>query len=157
MYRVGAHSPLHSVAFLLDPEYWAMDINALDDEVLDDFYYVVVRFYESSDDQASPVTELTKYKLKEGHFATEFVQKLAKEQPAWKWWLLLNGGSASTLRQMAIRILAQCASNSSSKRNWSTYKYVHSTIKNRLLSARAEKWSICIVRKDYSRYRVKWL
>lgn len=135
---VGAHSPLHSAAYLLDPEYWSMDIHGLDEEVLDDFYYVVGRFYEDPNDQASAVSELTKYKLKEGRFATEFVQKLAKEQPAWKWWLL-NGGSAPTLRQMAIRILAQCASNSSSERNWSTYKYVHSTIRNRLLSARAEK------------------
>ena len=161
---VGAHSPLRSVAFLLDLEYWAMDINGVDDEVLDDFYYVVGRFYESSDDQASAVTELTKYKLKEGRFATEFVQKLAKEQPAWKWWLL-NGGSAPTLKQMAIRILSQCAAKSSSERNWSTYKYVHSTVRNRLLSARAEKlvYMYCnekiiqyIESDDYTEDMPKW-
>ena len=81
---------MHSITHLLDPEYWAMDINGLDDKVLDDLYYVVGRFFENSDDQACAITELTKYKLKEGHFAIEFVQKLAKEQPAWKWWLL-NG------------------------------------------------------------------
>ena len=70
---VGAHSPLHSVAYLLDPKYWAMDINRLDNEVLDDLYYVVGRFFENSNDQVCIVTKLTKYKLKEGHFATEFV------------------------------------------------------------------------------------
>ena len=28
---IAAHSPLHSVAFLVDPEYWAMDLNELDE------------------------------------------------------------------------------------------------------------------------------
>ena len=84
------------------------------------------------------MTELTKYKLKEGRFSNNFVQKLATEQPAWKWWLL-NGGSTPMLRRLAIQVLAQCASNSSLERNWSTYKYVHSTCRNRLLSSRADK------------------
>lgn len=39
---MAAHSPLHSAAFLLDPEYWAMDVNELDEEVLEDFYDVIV-------------------------------------------------------------------------------------------------------------------
>ena len=47
--------------------------------------------------------------------------------------------SCPTLRPIAIKILAQCALNSSSERNWSMYKYVHSTICNRLLADRAEK------------------
>ena len=82
---VEAHSPLHNIAYLLDLEYWAMDIDGLDEEVY--FYYVVGRFYDDPNGQASAVSELTKYKLKERRFATEFVQKVAKEQPAWKWWL----------------------------------------------------------------------
>lgn len=161
---IGAHSPLHSAAFLLDPEYWAMDSNNLDEEVLEDFYDVVGRFFSDSDEQAAAVTELTRYKLKEGRFSSSFVQKLATEQPAWKWWML-NGGSAPTLRRLAIRVLAQCASNSSSERNWSTYKYVHSTIRNRLLSSRAEKlvYMYCnhrlistIESEDYKEEMPKW-
>ena len=38
-----------------------------------------------------------------------------------------------------MKILSQCSANSSSKRNWSMYKYVHSTIRNRLLIDRADK------------------
>lgn len=135
---VGAHSPLHSVAFLLDPEYWNMDINEVDEEVIEDFYHVVNHFFEDADDHANAVSELTKFKLKEGMFSLEIVQKMATNQAAWKWWLT-NGGSAPTLRRLAVRILAQCSSNSGSERNWSTYNYVHSTIRNRLLSSRAEK------------------
>lgn len=161
---IAAHSPLHSAAFLLDPEYWAMDLNELDEEVLEDFYDVISRWFSNSDEQAAAVTELTKYKLKEGRFSMNFVQKLATEQPAWKWWLL-NGGSAPLLRRLAIQVLAQCASNSSSERNWSTYKYVHSTCRNRLLSSRADKlvYLYCnnrLVRKlesdDYNEEMPKW-
>ena len=89
---IGAHSPLHSVAFLLDPEYWAMDLNSLDEEVLEDFYDAIGRFFTDADEHATAVTDLTKFKLKEGKFGTEFVQKLAVEQPTWKWWMV-NGGS----------------------------------------------------------------
>ena len=40
---------------------------------------------------------------------------------------------------LAMKVLVQCATNSSSERNWSMYKYVHSTIRNRLLADRAKK------------------
>ena len=53
---------------------------------------------------------------------------------------MMNGGEYySLLRTNAMNILGQCAANSSSERNWSMYKYVHSTIRNRLLADRAEK------------------
>lgn len=66
------------------------------------------------------------------------MHKLTTEQPAWKWWLL-NSESAPLLRRLALQVLAQCVSNSSSGRNWSTYKYVHSTCRNKLLDSRADK------------------
>ena len=50
---IGAHSALHSVAFLLDPEYWAMDLNSLDEEVLEDFYDVIGRFFIDADEHAA--------------------------------------------------------------------------------------------------------
>ena len=54
---VHAHSPLYSATFFLDPEYWwGMNIHALDDEVLEDLYDVVVSFFPDSNDSAS--TEL---------------------------------------------------------------------------------------------------
>lgn len=113
---IASHSPLHSAAFLLDPEYWAMDVNELDEEVLEDFYDLIARWFSDADEQAMAVSELTKYKLKEGQFSSSFVQKLATEQPPWKWWLL-NGGCAPILRRLDLQGLAQCASNSSSERN----------------------------------------
>lgn len=133
---IAAHSPLHSAAFLLDTEYWAMDVNELDEEVLEDFYDVISKWIFDADEQATVVTKLTKFKLKEGR--NSFVQKLAIKQPTWKWWLL-NGGLTPALRRLALQVLAQFAANSSSERNWSTYKYVHSISRNRLLSSRTDK------------------
>ena len=53
---------------------------------------------------------------------------------------MMNGGEHyALLRNLAMKVLAQCAANSSSERNWSMYKYIHSTIRNRLLADRAEK------------------
>ena len=77
--------------------------------------------------------------MKEGGFSNPFVQQMAKEHLAWKWWMMNVVDSCQTLRLLSIKLLAQCASNSSSERNWSTYKYIHSTIHNRLLADRVEK------------------
>lgn len=74
---VGTHSPLHSVAFLLDPEYWAMDLKELNEEVLEDFYDVIGRIFRDLDEHASTIIDLiTKFKLKKGKFGVGFVQKL---------------------------------------------------------------------------------
>ena len=59
-----------------------MDLNELDEKVLKDFYDVIGRWYSNVDEHAAIVTELTKYKLKEGQFSNNFVQKLATKQPA---------------------------------------------------------------------------
>ena len=85
------------------------------------------------------IKEVGKFRLKEGSFASQFVQKMAKEQPAWKWWMMNAGDTCVHLRPLAMRLLAQCASNSSSERNWSTYKFVHSTVRNQLFCDRANK------------------
>ncbi|KAI5066392.1 hypothetical protein GOP47_0019016 [Adiantum capillus-veneris] len=38
---VGALSQLHSVAYCIDHEYWGMNVNQLDEEVVDNFDHVV--------------------------------------------------------------------------------------------------------------------
>ena len=65
-----------------------------------------------------------------------------------------------------MRLLAQCAANSSSERNWSTYKFVHSTVRNWLLCDRAEKLAYmycnerilnCIESDDYEENMPVWM
>ena len=64
---------------------------------------------------------------------------MAREQPAWKWWMMNGGEYCPLLHTLAMKVLSQTASNSSSERNWSMYKYIHSTTRNRLLVDRADK------------------
>lgn len=135
---VSAHNPLHSAAYLLDPEYWNLDLMC-NKEVVQDFYKVVNVFYPNNDQRVKCIKQMTSFRLKEGLFANLFVQQMAKEQPAWKWWMMNGGEHYNLLRGLAMKILGQCAANSSSERNWSMYKYVHSTVRNRLLADRAEK------------------
>ena len=63
---------------------------------------------------------------------------MAKEQPAWKWWMMNGGDHYALLQNLAMKILSQCSANSSSERNWSMYKYVHGTICNQLLTNSAD-------------------
>ena len=135
---IGAHTPLHSAAYMLDPEFWNMDLMS-NAEVVQDCYKVVNTYYVDVNDRVKCIKELTSFRLKEGLFSNSFVQQMAKEQPAWKWWMINGGEHYALLRNIAMKVLSQCSANSSSERNWSMYKYVHSTIRNRLLTDRADK------------------
>jgi hypothetical protein len=53
------------------------------------------------------------------------------------WWFT-SDSIGKLLPRIARRILAQVVSSSSCKRNWSSYSFVHSKARNRLLSSRAE-------------------
>jgi hypothetical protein len=53
------------------------------------------------------------------------------------WWFT-NGSVGKMLPRIARRILAQVVSSSSCERNWSSYSFVHSKARNRLLPSRAE-------------------
>ena len=82
--QVEVHSPLHSGVYILDPEYWNLDLMSKE-EVIHDFYQVINTFFSNAKYQISGIKQLIVFGLKEGIFANEFVQLMAKEQSAWKW------------------------------------------------------------------------
>ena len=49
------------------------------------------------------------------------------------------GTGCKTLRPIAVRLLAQCASASPCERNWSAYEFVHSRKRNRLGALKAQQ------------------
>jgi hypothetical protein len=53
------------------------------------------------------------------------------------WWFTC-GSIGKLLPRIVQRILAQVVSSSSCERNWSSYSFVHSKARNRLLPSRAE-------------------
>ncbi|XP_057820983.2 uncharacterized protein LOC131033730 [Cryptomeria japonica] len=56
---------------------------------------------------------------------------------AHKWWYF-HGEIYENLQPIAIKVLSQVASSSSSERNWSTYSFIHSIKHNKLHSKKAE-------------------
>ncbi|XP_073010964.1 uncharacterized protein [Typha latifolia] len=53
------------------------------------------------------------------------------------WWVA-HGASASILQNLALRLLGQLCSSSSFERNWSTYSFIHSLKRNKIIPQRAE-------------------
>ncbi len=56
------------------------------------------------------------------------------------------------LSSVAIKVLSIPATSAASERNWSTYNFIHSKLRNRMVIDRAEKlvyiyWNIRILRK----------
>ena len=49
-----------------------------------------------------------------------------------------HGSSFPTLQTLALKLLGQLCSSLCAKRNWSTYKFIHSLKRNKMAHARAE-------------------
>lgn len=133
---VDLHSPLHSVAYMLDPEYWDHDQGSLPD-VVQDWYDVLEKLYPRDvETQAKIIEQLEDYRSKMGAFGREVVQEMAKTMPAHKWWSS-HGGTTPELQKLAVRVLAQVCSASSCERNWSAFDFIHTKKRNRLAPQQA--------------------
>ncbi|CAO2047216.1 unnamed protein product, partial [Urochloa humidicola] len=62
------------------------------------------------------------------------IQNLEKMNPI-DWWCSY-GGRAIELQRFARRIVSLCASSSGCERNWSTFEFIHTKKRNRLLHKR---------------------
>jgi Protein of unknown function (DUF 659)/hAT family C-terminal dimerisation region len=78
-----------------------------------------------------------KYSSKDGVWGHDMTWKLAKVVPAHAWWMEYSA-AAPDLAEVAIRVLSQVSSACCCERNWSTYDFIHSKLRNRLTPARAE-------------------
>jgi hypothetical protein len=86
--------------------------------------------------QVKAMDQHANFRLEQGVWARSLVQAAAKTMPAYKWWIQF-GGCAPELQHVAIRVLGQVSSACSCERNWSTYDFIHSKKRNRLLPDRA--------------------
>uniref|UniRef100_A0A0D3CVV7 DUF659 domain-containing protein n=1 Tax=Brassica oleracea var. oleracea TaxID=109376 RepID=A0A0D3CVV7_BRAOL len=53
-------------------------------------------------------------------------------------WGAVHGSSAPKLQALVFKLLGQPSSSSCCERNWSTYKFIHSTTRNKIMPQRAE-------------------
>ena len=66
------------------------------------------------------------------------VWELAKGQSSWKWWQQWKGPFPE-LAKVAMRVFSQVTGAGAGERNWSTYVFVVSTLRSRLLPDRARR------------------
>ena len=59
-----------------------------------------------------------------------------------EWWFM-HGNHASTLRNLAIKVLSQTAYSSTCEGNWSTFSLIHTKQRNRLAYPRLQQLVFC--------------
>ncbi|KAJ1259661.1 hypothetical protein BS78_10G173100 [Paspalum vaginatum] len=86
-----------------------------------------------TDAAACALQEYESFRTKVGEFSTDIARRMAMDRktlPA-AWWATF-GGDTPVLQRVARRLLSQCASSSGCERNWSTFAYIHTKLRNRL-------------------------
>ncbi|CAA0832218.1 hAT dimerisation domain-containing protein / transposase-related, partial [Striga hermonthica] len=131
-------TPLHLMAYLLNPYYHYKDPNLVLDQVVSDGVFdcldVICQGNFDLMDKIMNV-ELPIYKTKGGVFGKPIAAKGCevndeKFDPA-TWWLNYGCGTPN-LQRVAIRILSLTTSSSGCERNWSTFEGIHTKKRNRL-------------------------
>ena len=92
----------------------------------------------SPEDYVKATEQHKDYREGVGVWARKGAAELARSMSAHGFWLQC-GGAAPELQKVALKVLSQPSSASSCERNWSTYKFIHCTSRNRLKPDRAEK------------------
>jgi hypothetical protein len=81
--------------------------------------------------------QLSHYILSNGAFGTNHAIRDQGNLSSLEWWNM-HGGTAPQLQRLATRVLSQVMNTSSTERCWSTYSFIHSVKRNRLIVSRAE-------------------
>ncbi|WVZ79531.1 hypothetical protein U9M48_027100, partial [Paspalum notatum var. saurae] len=82
----------------------------------------------------------TLFGRKQGEFSTDIARRMAidRNTPPAAWWAIF-GGDTPVLQRVARRLLSQCVSSSGCERNWSTFAYIHTKLRNRLSHKKLDK------------------
>ncbi|KAL3160534.1 hypothetical protein ABBQ32_14131 [Trebouxia sp. C0010 RCD-2024] len=116
------HSPLHSVGYMLEPQFQGTDFGT---EVRTDFRETMKKLLPNSKDFKTAMAEYTKYSNREGVFGDPDIMSLTQEDsehtvPTYQWWHD-HGYETPTLARVAKRVTAMISSAGACERNWSTY------------------------------------
>ena len=125
------------VAYLLDPRFVGMGMDSITRTSVEDF----VCAWHGQENEAAVVEEITAY--------TEYVQRLETIDP--RSVRLLDEGSLSPhqfwvtrlrfpmLREVALTAFSSVCSSAASERNFSSHKFIHTRLRNRLSEERVQK------------------
>jgi len=89
---------------------------------------------------AIALQEFETFRTKQGEFSSDIARRMAidrRTSPA-AWWATF-GGDTPVLQRVARRLLSRCAASSGCERNWSTFAYIHTKLRNRLSHQKLDK------------------
>ncbi|XP_022685241.1 uncharacterized protein LOC111258326 [Setaria italica] len=152
--------PLHGAALYLNPGKLHPLITADDDATIGQlrgcFLEVLGRMVDDKDTQAKIDAQSLDYEALRGDaFSNKLAKQNLESMSPFDWWRSYIG-RAIELQRFARRIFSLCASSSGCERNWSTFKFIHTKKRNRLLHQRLN--SIVFVsytRKMKTRFQIR--
>jgi hypothetical protein len=159
------HSELHGAGLCLDPEFHDIDhYQANEGQPYWDLFAIVHKVYGNDDRADKALEQFSNYTNKIGMWGNEKIFRSAKNMPAWTWWQQWKG-RVPELAKVAMRVLSQVSGAGAGERNWSTYGFIMSDLRNRLAPGRAEKLVYVhynkravqrVKRVDYAESFFKW-
>ncbi|XP_066343195.1 uncharacterized protein [Miscanthus floridulus] len=152
--------PLYGAALYLNPGKLHPLIRADDDATIGQlrgcFLEVLGRMVDDKDTQAKIDAQSLDYEALRGDaFSNKMAKQNLESMSPLDWWRSY-GGRAIELQRFARRIVSLCASSSGCERNWSTFEFIHTKKRNRLLHKRLN--SIVFVsynRKMKTRFQIR--
>lgn len=137
------NTPLHMTAYALNPKRYVERpgrVPPIDDpEVKNGFLDAIAKMY--NEEGAKFRKQFVQFASLSGPFNTRGARAdqidLAQDDPI-GWWRMHGDGSPK-LKHLAMCLLSRIASSSKTKRNWSTYSFIHSIKRKKLTSKRAKK------------------
>ncbi|XP_047339582.1 uncharacterized protein LOC124943061 [Impatiens glandulifera] len=139
-------SPLHCLAHSLNPRYYSDTwLSAapnripphLDIKLSEERNKFLKRYFPSSEARTAVNIEFARFSGQMDIFGCpDSVEERGIMEP--RMWWIVRGASATNLQKIALKLLSQPCSSSCCERNWSTYSFIHSIRRNKILPKRAE-------------------
>lgn len=108
-----------------------------DEEVTRERNKCFKRYFEDITERTKVITEFGKFSgYVEAFSEYDSIHNRWHMDP-YTWWCAY-GAYAPSLQKLALRLLVQPASSSCCERNWSTYSFIHSVRRNKMVPQRAE-------------------
>ncbi|XP_039789048.1 uncharacterized protein LOC120655354 [Panicum virgatum] len=150
--------PLYGAALYLNPgklhPLIRDDADAVVGQLRGCFLDVLARMVEDEETRLKINAQAMNYEYLRGDdFSNKMAKENLKSMGPFDWWRSY-GGRAIELQRFARRVVSLCASSSGCERNWSTFEFIHTKKRNRLLHKRLN--SIAFVsynRKMKSRFQ----
>ncbi|XP_042979597.1 uncharacterized protein LOC122309878 [Carya illinoinensis] len=129
------HSPLHAAGYVLNPGIFYSPSFKNKNDVVKGFNSCVMKMELDPDDQDKIIEELDLYRTSVGEFGHSLAIRQRDKLNPIAWWSQF-GCEVPTFQKFAVRILSQCCSATRCERNWSTFDFIHSKKRNRLVHKR---------------------